>query len=120
MEIIAHRINTSKELIYIPLDLGVEIDIRTNNDQLILSHDPFKKGELMEEWLDHYQHKTLILNLKEEGLENKVLELMYKFDIKNFFFLDQSFPFLVKTFKKVLRIALLEFQSMSLLKRQLI
>ncbi len=100
MEIIAHRINNSKELTSIPLDLGVEIDIRTDNDQLILSHDPFKKGELLEDWLDHFQHKTLILNLKEEGLENRVLELMYKFDISNFFFLDQSFPFLIKTLKK--------------------
>ena len=100
MEIIAHRINTSTELISLPLDLGVEIDIRSNNNKLILSHDPFKEGELLDDWLEHFEHKTLILNLKEEGLENRVLELMNKFDISNYFFLDQSFPFLIKTLKK--------------------
>tara|TARA_B100000242_G_C43052128_1_gene491667 strand:- start:1144 stop:1731 length:588 start_codon:yes stop_codon:yes gene_type:complete len=115
LEIIAHRINSSKELTYIPSDLGVEIDIRTDNNQLILSHDPFQKGELFEEWLDHFQHKTLILNLKEEGLEIRVLELMHKFDISNFFFLDQSFPFLVKTFKKGIKncaVRISEYESL--------
>jgi len=41
----------------------------------------------------------LILNVKEEGLEERCLKLMVQHGIEDFFFLDQSFPFLVKTAK---------------------
>ena len=39
----------------------------------------------------------LIINLKEEGLENKIISYLKEFNIKSYFFLDQSFPFLLKT-----------------------
>ena len=97
MHRILHRVNTREELINTPVDLGVEVDIRSNAKDLIIHHDPFSKGELFEEWLAHYQHGTLILNVKEEGLEDRLLKLMSRFGIKDFFFLDQSFPFLRKT-----------------------
>ncbi|KGG02843.1 hypothetical protein EU99_1805 [Prochlorococcus marinus str. MIT 9321] len=97
MELIAHRINTVKLLKQIPLSCGVEIDIRTENNNFILAHDPFQKGENLIKWLEYFEHKILILNVKEEGLEKDLLKIMKKFSIKDFFFLDQSFPFLVKT-----------------------
>lgn len=93
---ISHRINTCQQLINTPLDHGVEIDIRSHNNDLYLHHDPFCNGERLIDWLEHYKHKTLILNVKEEGLELALLELMKKFSISDFFFLDQSFPFLLK------------------------
>ena len=37
------------------------------------------------------------MNINEEGLEKKVIEELNKNKINNFFFLDQSFPFLIKT-----------------------
>ena len=49
-----------------------------------------------ETWLDHYSHKTLILNVKEEGLEERLIASMASRGIDDFFFLDQSFPFLIK------------------------
>ena len=98
MLIIHHRRNRIKELQKTPIHYGVEIDIRSQNDTLILSHDPFsKEAPLFEEWLQHFHHAFLILNVKEEGLEEKILSLLRKRDIKNYFFLDQSFPFLIKT-----------------------
>jgi hypothetical protein len=97
MHRILHRVNTIDMLIRTPRELGVEIDIRSNNENLFLHHDPFANGQLLEEWLTHYQHGILILNVKEEGLENRILELMKKYSIHNYFFLDQSFPFLRKT-----------------------
>ena len=95
--LIKHRINTINNLKRTDKNYGLEIDIRTWGQKLILSHDPFKAGTNFEKWLNHYNHSFLILNTKEEGLEKKVLSLMNKFKIKNFFFLDQSFPFLLKT-----------------------
>ncbi len=100
MEIIAHRRNTITELIATPNNYGIEVDIRTNNGQLMIHHDPLKKGELFEEWLKNYHHQTLILNVKEEGLEDSLLNLMHKYNISKFFFLDQSFPFLIKYAKR--------------------
>lgn len=96
MKLIAHRRNTIEELKTTPKEYGVEVDIRSNNGQLIIHHDPLNLGENFEAWLKHYQHGTLILNLKEEGLEAPIIELMKRHHITDYFFLDQSFPFLIK------------------------
>lgn len=92
MEFISHRINTIDELINAPTDCGVELDLRDDGDRLILAHDPFKAGEDFEEYLKHYQHGTMILNIKSERIEYRVLELIQKYEIKDYFFLDSSFP----------------------------
>ncbi len=97
MHRILHRVNTKDELLKIPKEFGVEVDIRTKGKQLIMHHDPFKDGEDFEDWLEVYQHEILILNVKEEGLEDRLIELMGKYNIDDYFFLDQSFPFLIKT-----------------------
>jgi hypothetical protein len=97
MHTILHRINTIALLKKTPSNFGVEIDIRSNGKSLILHHDPFEQGELLEDWIRSYHHGTLILNVKEEGLESSVLKLMNQYKINDFFFLDQSFPFLRKT-----------------------
>jgi len=97
MHTILHRINTIELLEKTSSNFGVEIDIRSDGKSLILHHDPFEQGELLEDWIGSYNHGTLILNVKEEGLESSVLLLMEQFKINDFFFLDQSFPFLRKT-----------------------
>lgn len=89
---IAHRINTVEELKQLPKEFGVELDLRDSGDQLILQHDPFKEGELFEEYLKHYDHGTMILNIKSERIEHKVLELLEQYKITDYFFLDSSFP----------------------------
>ena len=97
MKLIAHRRNTLDELLATPTDYGVEVDIRSFGKRLVIHHDPFVEGEDLVTWIDHYRHGTLILNVKEEGLEQCLLRLMAERGIEDFFFLDQSFPFLVKT-----------------------
>ncbi len=96
MEYIAHRKNSIAELQNVDTNYGIEIDIRSCNNNLILSHDPYVNGESLDDWLKHYHHGTLILNVKEEGLEERLIKLMSLHNIENYFFLDQSFPFLVK------------------------
>ena len=97
MNIIRHRRNTQEELAEISTNHGAEIDIRSQGDDLVLHHEPYEAGTPFAPWLENYHHGTLILNVKEEGLEDRCLELMAKHNIDDFFFLDQSFPFLVKT-----------------------
>jgi hypothetical protein len=95
--IIIHRCNTVNQLRSIPKKYGVEIDIRTYKDQLVLHHDPFvKDAETFQDWINHFEHESIILNVKEEGLEEKLIKIMKDYEINNYFFLDQSFPFLVK------------------------
>lgn len=95
--IITHRRNTSADLASTPTCYGVEIDLRSHDDKIILAHDPFVRGEDFEAWLTSFHHRALILNVKEEGLESRLLSIMNERGIEDFFFLDQSFPFLIKT-----------------------
>lgn len=114
MQIIAHRRNEISELIGTETNYGVEVDIRLSNSKLICQHDPLSDGPLFSDWISEYRHKTLILNVKEEGIEHLVLEQIKKFGISDYFFLDQSFPFLLKNAKTGLRNAAVrvsEFES---------
>lgn len=95
-KLISHRCNTVSELMATNPKYGVEVDIRSQGDRLIIHHDPCMAGELFEEWINSYRHGTLILNVKEEGLEAGLIALMQMRGINDYFFLDQSFPFLVK------------------------
>ena len=92
----AHRINTIKELRQIPAHNGIEIDVRDCSNNLILSHNPFKNGVTLNKFLNFYKHKFIIVNVKSEGIEKKIYNLLKKKKISNFFFLDTSFPFLIK------------------------
>jgi hypothetical protein len=96
MKIISHRRNTVRELQATPTKYGIEVDIRSCGERLIIHHDPFVAGEFFDDWIAAYQHGTLILNVKEEGLESRLIALMQSYKINDYFFLDQSFPFLVK------------------------
>jgi bifunctional N-acetylglucosamine-1-phosphate-uridyltransferase/glucosamine-1-phosphate-acetyltransferase GlmU-like protein len=92
-----HRINTIQQLKEIPTHYGIEIDLRDDlNGAIHLSHDPFQEGELFSNFLQHYNHKFIILNIKSERIEYKVLELIKKYNITNYFFLDSSFPMIYK------------------------
>lgn len=93
MEFIAHRINTLEELKDLDTNYGVELDLRDNlNGKIYISHNPFEDGEDFEEYLKWYRHKTMILNIKSERIELKALELLKQYRIKEYFFLDSSFP----------------------------
>lgn len=93
MEFIAHRINTLEELKNLDPKFGVELDLRDNFEgRIYISHNPFENGEDFEEYLKHYHHGTMILNIKSERIEHKVLELLKKYNINDYFFLDSSFP----------------------------
>ena len=92
MEYISHRVNTINELINTPKEFGIEVDLRDYHDRLILQHDPFSDGEDFEEYLKNDNHGTMILNIKSERIEFRALELIEQYNVKNYFFLDSSFP----------------------------
>ena len=115
MEIIVHRINKLEELKNISPNYGVEIDIRSYGNELILNHEPYKKGDKFEDFLKEYKHGTLVLNIKESGIENTVLSLIQKHkNVKNYFLLDVEFPYVFSALKndiKNIAIRFSEFES---------
>ena len=97
MIFINHRINTINELKNIKPEYGIEVDLRDNlNGEIYMAHDPFISGELFDNFLQYYNHMFIILNIKSERIEYKVLELLKKYNITNYFFLDSSFPMIYK------------------------
>jgi hypothetical protein len=96
MILISHRRNTIEQLKATPTKYGIEVDIRSYGDRLVMHHDPFVRGESFDDWLEEYQHEMLILNVKEEGLEARLIKLMKSYGITDYFFLDQSFPFIIR------------------------
>ncbi len=103
MIIVNHRVNNLEKLKMTPKECGVEIDIRPYGKKLILHHEPFEDGEFLDEFLKKYsenERALLILNVKSEGIEKDVLELVNKYKITNYFFLDVTFPFMIKYINK--------------------
>lgn len=89
---ISHRINTAEQLAATPADYGVELDLRDRGPRLILQHDPFADGEDFDPYLRHYRHALMILNIKSERIEPRVLESIRAAGVRDYFFLDCSFP----------------------------
>lgn len=96
MLIIRHRVNSVRELKRVPHSEGIEVDIREWNGKLHLEHDPYKRGESLETYLKTYSHRLLILNVKGDGYEPALFQLMNRFKIRNYFLLDVQNPTLVK------------------------
>jgi hypothetical protein len=95
--IVRHRINSLEDLSIIEKSFGIEVDVRSKNGELVMAHDPFSDSHtLFHDWLESYDHNLLIVNLKEEGLESKIIAQLNASGVSNYFFLDQSFPFLIK------------------------
>ena len=82
MEIIAHKINSIKSLKKLPKKYGSEVDLRTFGSKIVLSHDPYIKGDKLEDYLENYNHGTLILNIKESGIEKDVIRKVRNNNVK--------------------------------------
>jgi hypothetical protein len=95
--LVQHRANEINTLNNLANHHGAEIDLRTKGDTIVVTHDLHSDGEPLSEWLKSYSHKLLVLNVKEDSLENEVYELLRKNSITEYFFLDQSFPTYIKS-----------------------
>ncbi len=113
MIFIKHRVNSISDLKKTNTDFGVEIDLRSEKNNIYLHHDPFKKGESFERWIKKFKHRIIVLNVKEEGLEKKIIKILNKNKIKNFFFHDQTFSTMIKNmFKTKVSVRFSEYESL--------
>lgn len=102
--IIRHRVNTITGLREVHPRYGVEIDIRHNpaTDRMYLNHDVGTgdhPGDDVEEYLTALAaqgNRFVILNVKEMGLEARLIALCARLGIKDYFILDVEFPFIYR------------------------
>jgi hypothetical protein len=106
--VIRHGINAIEALRKIPPIYGVEIDIRYNpiTGGLHLAHDPYDQsngraivGDDFEAYMNVFAeqgNRFVIFNVKEMGIENMVLNTARKIGVKDFFLLDEEFPFIYR------------------------
>ena len=109
MEILAHRglwhnvsekntINALSDGLY--GGFGLETDIRDRGKELVISHDiPGDTAPMLELLLVEYKkkecHSTLALNIKSDGLQSLLIELLRRYNDIKFFFFDMSVPEMV-------------------------
>jgi glycerophosphoryl diester phosphodiesterase len=79
------------------LGFGTEMDIRDYKGELVISHDIADEScILVKEMLDIYNkyggNLPLAFNIKSDGLQMKLKELLEKYDIENYFVFDMSIP----------------------------
>lgn len=97
MIVVAHRINTIGQLAQVPERYGVEIDVRGVGGDLLLSHDPIRDARTatrLEDYLTHFRHALLVLNLKDAGNEQQTIDVAARHGIESYFLLDVSVPYL--------------------------
>lgn len=77
--------------------LGLETDVRDYKGQLVVSHDiPNENSISMETFLNLYKsigdNLYLALNIKSDGLQSVLSDLIQQFEVKNYFVFDMSVP----------------------------
>lgn len=107
IQIIEHRKNSIDSLNNVSIEHGVEIDLRSNiksKNEIILTHDAFSEGPLFTDWLSEFKMLgitgPIILNTKEDQLEDIIISELTKKGIENYFFLDTTIPTFIKFYKK--------------------
>lgn len=109
MQILAHRGLWNKdeeknklEVLKKALDekYGIETDIRDYEGELVISHNIAEADSpKLESLLKHYQDirckSVMALNVKADGIQGRLTELLDKYDIWNYFLFDMSVPEMV-------------------------
>jgi hypothetical protein len=96
MRLIAHRINTLDELMGLDGNTPIEFDVRDSGGRILVTHDPFTEGDYFEDFAPKLRGRFCIVNIKSEGIEWKVLEILRENDVHDFFLLDCSVPMMNK------------------------
>lgn len=91
-----HRINTIEGLRGLAPGAGIEFDLRSSGDEVLITHDPFTTGPRADEYFEHIGSRPCIFNIKTEGIEEVVRALASKHGIEDYFMLDCSVPAMMK------------------------
>lgn len=96
MRIYRHRANSLDDVRGLPPGLGVELDLRDDGSDVVVTHDAFTTGPRFEDWLAASGPRPLICNVKCEGIESQVLAAAKAAGFDDLFLLDCTVPAMVK------------------------
>lgn len=105
--IFLHRQNDPEFLRFKNVD-GLELDVRSIGDELILRHDRIHNEQasvhtsdilFLEDFVEFLKPYTIIVNVKESGLEEQISELFDDNNIK-YYFLDSQIPDIIRLSKQ--------------------
>lgn len=90
------------------MGFGTETDVRDACGRLVISHDmPGNDDMSVEEFFKIFvsfdRKLPLALNIKSDGLQDKLKSLLDSFNIENYFLFDMSIPDLLKSVSKNLK-----------------
>ena len=76
---------------------GIETDLRDLNGTVVVSHDPPRSDAasfeaLLQVHAEHGRRTPLALNIKADGLQTAVAQLLAKYGVADFFVFDMSVP----------------------------
>ena len=111
MEILKHRVNSFDK---IDKRFGLELDVRDNNGDLIVSHDPATTAIKLEDYLAKIDDNNLIaIKIKSVEIEKELKKIITNANLKNYFTFDWPIPSLIKAQKNQLKCAfrLSEFEK---------
>lgn len=79
---------------------GIELDVRSIGERLILTHDRINNKQasdvlFLEDQIQFLKDYTVIVNVKESGLEEQIADLLEDNNIK-YYFLDSQIPDIVR------------------------
>ena len=114
---IAHRILNQNDLLTLPNDWGVEFDLHSHNDKLVVVHDAFSDGIKLEKFLEFVNGRFMAVNIKEEGIEKKVLDTLKIMNYSDFFLFDVSFPQIIRfagEYSKNIALRLSQYEKLDL------
>ena len=81
---------------YKKIGVGIELDLRKNNNEIYLSHDLTNKGDSFEEMCKICSNLKIkmALHIKEIEAIKQIIELVEKYSIENYFlFNTENFPY---------------------------
>ena len=119
---IIHRLNNLNDIQSCDKKYGVEFDLRSNNNQIIVQHDYLNQQNDLVIFSDFVEEikkfaGLKIINLKCEGIEDEVIKIINQHNVKNWAFLDMSMPYFVKYANKIINRQIINFGYENLIVR---
>lgn len=81
---------------------GIETDVRDYHGKVIISHDPYVGDnpiyfeDVLKNYVKYKSSVTLALNVKTDGISDKIKNLVNQYSVKNYFVFDASVPELLR------------------------
>ncbi len=100
---IAHRICNLEDYYKLPQEVGLEFDLHAYGNKIVVAHDAFCNGINFCEFISEVKDRFLAINIKEEGIEEMVFDILSKEMCKRFFLFDVSVPQIFRLGKKYSR-----------------